>query len=210
MPVTAWCWLTAHADASDPSPDPSPRELVRRLEQRPAAARQATWSALLVSPLGGTATTPVLSASRWRIQWRMLVRPQTRICCGLKRSVWRVGGLAGAATENAAMGERTVRAGFGLWRSVWRSAGSTSEAISASARAGRRRARRRLGRYCIQAAKPARFQRLCGRAELAHGEVPRTVHPAARALGAVSSTPRATSSGALALWRSTPVRGRVD
>src|SRR5437773_5622206 len=39
----------------------------------------------------------------WRIKWRMLGRPRTRICCGLKRSVWRVGGLAGAATENAAI-----------------------------------------------------------------------------------------------------------
>jgi hypothetical protein len=34
VPVTASCWLTAHADASDPSDDPSPREPVRRLEQR--------------------------------------------------------------------------------------------------------------------------------------------------------------------------------
>jgi hypothetical protein len=34
MPGTAGCWLTAHADASDPSDDPSPREPVRRLEQR--------------------------------------------------------------------------------------------------------------------------------------------------------------------------------
>ena len=33
MPVTAGCWLSAHADASDPSDDPSPREPVRRLEQ---------------------------------------------------------------------------------------------------------------------------------------------------------------------------------
>jgi Polyketide cyclase / dehydrase and lipid transport len=36
MPVTAGCWLTAHADASDPSDDPSPREPVRRLKQRSA------------------------------------------------------------------------------------------------------------------------------------------------------------------------------
>jgi len=36
MPATAGCWLTAHADASDPSDDPSPREPVRRLEQRSA------------------------------------------------------------------------------------------------------------------------------------------------------------------------------
>lgn len=34
MPVTAGCWLSAHADASDPSDDPSPREPVRSLEQR--------------------------------------------------------------------------------------------------------------------------------------------------------------------------------
>jgi len=34
MPGTAGCWLTEHADASDPSDDPSPREPVRRLEQR--------------------------------------------------------------------------------------------------------------------------------------------------------------------------------
>jgi hypothetical protein len=32
-PVTTGCWLTRHADASDPSDDPSPREPVRRLEQ---------------------------------------------------------------------------------------------------------------------------------------------------------------------------------
>ena len=36
MPVTAGCWLSALADASDPSDDPSPREPVRRLEQRSA------------------------------------------------------------------------------------------------------------------------------------------------------------------------------
>jgi hypothetical protein len=35
MPVTAGCRLTAHADASDPSDDPSPAN-VRRLEQRSA------------------------------------------------------------------------------------------------------------------------------------------------------------------------------
>jgi len=46
MPATAGCWLTAHADASDPSDDPSPRERVRRLEQR---ERQA---ALLEAPVG--------------------------------------------------------------------------------------------------------------------------------------------------------------
>ena len=45
MPVTTGCWLTAHADASDPSDDPSPRELVRRLEQREGQA------ALLEVPL---------------------------------------------------------------------------------------------------------------------------------------------------------------
>jgi len=33
MPVTAGCRLTAHADTSDPSDDPSLREPVRRLEQ---------------------------------------------------------------------------------------------------------------------------------------------------------------------------------
>jgi hypothetical protein len=32
-PVTAGCWLTVHADASDPSDDPSFREPVRRLKQ---------------------------------------------------------------------------------------------------------------------------------------------------------------------------------
>jgi hypothetical protein len=37
MPVTAGCWLSAHADASDPSDDPSPREPVRGLEQCSAA-----------------------------------------------------------------------------------------------------------------------------------------------------------------------------
>jgi hypothetical protein len=36
MPVATGCWLTAHADASDPSDDPTPREPVRRLEQREA------------------------------------------------------------------------------------------------------------------------------------------------------------------------------
>jgi len=36
MPVTTGCWLTRHADASDPSDDPSPREPVRRLKQRSA------------------------------------------------------------------------------------------------------------------------------------------------------------------------------
>jgi len=30
----ARCWLTVHADASDPSDDPLPREPVRRLERR--------------------------------------------------------------------------------------------------------------------------------------------------------------------------------
>src|SRR5205823_12531480 len=34
MPVTARCWLSAPADARDPSDDPSPREPVRTLEQR--------------------------------------------------------------------------------------------------------------------------------------------------------------------------------
>jgi hypothetical protein len=46
MPAAAGCWLTAHADASDPSDDPSPRELVRRLEQREGQA------ALLEAPVG--------------------------------------------------------------------------------------------------------------------------------------------------------------
>jgi hypothetical protein len=59
-----------------------------------------------VSPSGArpsrsTATSPVRSASwladsvagsLWRVQWRALGLPQTRICCGLKRSRWRVGG----------------------------------------------------------------------------------------------------------------------
>ena len=36
-PVTTGCWLTRHADASDPSHDPSPREPIRRLKQRSAA-----------------------------------------------------------------------------------------------------------------------------------------------------------------------------
>ncbi len=45
MPVTTGCWLTAHADASDPSHDPSPREPVRRLQQRPAAASNVVRSA---------------------------------------------------------------------------------------------------------------------------------------------------------------------
>jgi hypothetical protein len=38
MPVTTGCWLTAHADASDPSDDSSTRELVRRLEQQKGQA----------------------------------------------------------------------------------------------------------------------------------------------------------------------------
>jgi len=38
MPVTTGCWLTAHADASDPSDDPSPRELARPARSRPRAA----------------------------------------------------------------------------------------------------------------------------------------------------------------------------
>jgi hypothetical protein len=36
MPVTTGCWLTAHADASDPNHDPSPREPVRRLNGSPS------------------------------------------------------------------------------------------------------------------------------------------------------------------------------
>src|SRR6266540_996463 len=43
MPVTTGCWLTGHADASDPSHDPSPP--VRRLQQRPAAASNVVRSA---------------------------------------------------------------------------------------------------------------------------------------------------------------------
>ena len=45
IPVTTGCWLTGHADASDPSHDPSPREPVPRLEQRPAAANNVVRSA---------------------------------------------------------------------------------------------------------------------------------------------------------------------
>jgi hypothetical protein len=45
MPVTTGCWLTGHADASDPSHDPSRREPARRLEQRPAAANNVVRSA---------------------------------------------------------------------------------------------------------------------------------------------------------------------
>jgi hypothetical protein len=65
-----------------------------------------------LSPFGGSATSPVRSASwladsvagsLWRVQWRALGLAQTRICSGLKRSRWRVGGAA--ATEHAAMGE---------------------------------------------------------------------------------------------------------
>ncbi len=39
MPVTAGCWFAAHADASDPSDDPSPREPVRRREGQAALRR---------------------------------------------------------------------------------------------------------------------------------------------------------------------------
>ena len=38
VPATAGCWLTAHADASDPSDDPLPRELVRGLEHQEGQA----------------------------------------------------------------------------------------------------------------------------------------------------------------------------
>jgi hypothetical protein len=89
-----------------------------------------------------------------------------------------------------------------VWRSVWRSAGSTFEALAHRPELG---AGGPGGGWVVTASErqnPSRFRRLCGRAELAHDEVPRAVRPAARALGAVSSTPRATSAGALALWRS--------
>jgi hypothetical protein len=98
--------------------------------------------------------------------------------------------------------ERTVRAGFGLWRSVWRSAGSTFEAFAHRPELG---AGGPGGGWLVTASErqnPLVSSDLCGRAELAHDEVPRAVRPAARTLGAVSSTPRATSAGALALWRS--------
>jgi hypothetical protein len=48
---------------------------------------------------------PGLTASRWRIQWRMLVRPQPASAAGSSAWLWRVGGLAGAAMENAAMAQ---------------------------------------------------------------------------------------------------------
>jgi hypothetical protein len=61
-----------------------------------------------VSPSGGSATTPVRSgfaladpvADAWQAANPHLLR--------LKRSVWRVRGVAGAATENAAMVRRDV------------------------------------------------------------------------------------------------------
>src|SRR5206468_12701734 len=43
------------------------------------------------------------------IHWRALGRSQTRTWCGLRHSVWRVGGLAGAAKENTAMGAPPIR-----------------------------------------------------------------------------------------------------
>jgi hypothetical protein len=58
MPVTAGCRLTAHADASDPSHDPSPRNLFGGLEQRPAAASNVIRSAR-VAPWRNHDTLPL-------------------------------------------------------------------------------------------------------------------------------------------------------
>ena len=116
-------------------------------------------------------------------------------------------GVGGSAGRRAP--QRRVGVGFRLRRSAWRSAGSASEAIGASARAERLRSRRRRDRYCIRAQDLLSSSGYAAELRLAHGEVTRAVGPAARALGAVSSTPRATS---LALWRCgarAPVSERV-
>jgi hypothetical protein len=94
-----------------------------------------------------------------------------------------------------------------LWRSVWRSAGSTFEPFGASARAGRRRTRRRLGRYRIRVAKPARFS------DCAAGLNSLTTEFLAqyvRRLVLLARSARPRGPPALALWRSAPVRARVD
>src|SRR4029450_14063223 len=54
MPLTAACWLSAHAEASDPSDDPSPAAASSAvvLPIGSAFAKNATTKALLESRLG--------------------------------------------------------------------------------------------------------------------------------------------------------------
>jgi hypothetical protein len=72
-----------------------------RLRRNATGSRSSTQMGRPMSSSGGTATSPVRSASwladsvagsLWRVQWRALGLAQTRICCGLKRSRWRIGG----------------------------------------------------------------------------------------------------------------------
>jgi hypothetical protein len=63
-----------------------------RLRRNATGSRSSTQMGRPASSSGGTATTPVRSPSRRRINLRTL-----GICCGLERSGWRVARLTGAA-----------------------------------------------------------------------------------------------------------------
>jgi hypothetical protein len=102
MPGTAGCWLTAHADASDPSDDPSPREPVRRLEQRgpqgcapparpepsPSACAQRSCSRDRPPEWAGFQAKPV-SAPTGRVRDRVVVEPESDPRARRERSVAR-------------------------------------------------------------------------------------------------------------------------
>ena len=103
--------------------------------------------------------------------------------------------------------ERTVRAGFGLWRSVWRSAGSTSEALADRPELG---AGGPGGGWVVTASERQNPLVSSGCAAGLNSLTTKFLAQYVRRLVLLARSARPRGPPALALWRSAPVRGRVE